>query len=85
MKQYCRYCAFCIDNGYNELYCNAYYPKDKRISYNYAKSANHCKEYGYCGIDVFTGLDHKEKIPYTRKAKTYDGEQITLKVGENNV
>lgn len=78
MKQYCRYCRFCIDNGYNELYCTAFYPKDKWITYSYAKTANKCKEYGYCGSDVITGKDHIEKQIKPRTTKIKDGEQMAL-------
>ena len=81
MKQYCRYCSACIDNGYNELYCTAYYPKDKWITYKHAKSVNHCKKYGYCGSDVITGKDHTIKQRKARKEKKADGEQIKMKGG----
>lgn len=47
MKQYCRYCGWLRDLGDGgPWYCEA---KDKEVKS--IKSANTCKEYGYCGLD----------------------------------
>ena len=59
MKQYCRYCTYCI--GETDFvgisYCSA---KEKEISSNSCKTENHCKEFVFNEIDAFD-LDKKYK------------------------
>lgn len=74
MGKYCRWCGYCIDNGYNDYYCTK---KEKFLSTATVKSYN-CKDFGDCGIDVITGEDRKERKPHKRVEKVNDGEQIRM-------
>lgn len=80
MKQYCRYCAFCIEtDGY---YCTDHC---RFIADSSIKSANNCKEFAYCGMDIITGKDHEPKDYQQRRRKTNDGEQIRMEVGKSRL
>lgn len=52
MKQYCRYCAYCIGETdfVNVSYCSV---KEKEMSSNSCKTENHCKDFAFCEIDAF--------------------------------
>ena len=73
MKQYCRYCGWLRDLGDGgPWYCEA---KDKGIKA--IKSANNCKEYGYCGLDEW-------QLPHT--PKEFSGrKQYKHKLKEDSV
>lgn len=73
MKQYCRYCGFCID--IDQYYCT---DQQKFLSEVSVKSTNNCKNYGYCGMDVVTGKDHKTRDYNQRHLKIDDGQQEKL-------
>lgn len=72
MRGYCRWCGFCIDNGYNDYYCTC---KDKFITTATAKSYS-CKEFRNCEIDIITGKDRRDLSAI--KPKKNDGEQTRL-------
>lgn len=59
MKQYCRYCTYCIGETdfVNVSYCSV---KEKEMSSNSCKTENHCKEFEYNEIDAFN-FEHKYK------------------------
>lgn len=74
MGNYCRYCGYCIDNGYNDFYCTL---KDKFLT---TETVKHwaCGSYADCGMDIITGQDRKERKPKAEKIN--DGEQ--MRIGE---
>lgn len=72
MGNYCRYCAHCIENGYNDFYCTL---KDKFLTVETVKHWA-CGSFGDCGIDVITGLDRRERKE--KKPKIDDGEQMKI-------
>lgn len=73
MKQYCRYCAYCIgETDYvNVSWCSA---KQKEMSCNTAKTINHCKEFVFNPIDAF----NVEKGKYKPREKKVDNGQGSL-------
>lgn len=77
MGNYCRYCGYCNDIGYNDYYCTK---KEKFLTTNTVKHWA-CGSYGDCGIDVITGEERKiRKIRNSKTEKIDDGEQ--LRIGE---
>lgn len=65
MKQYCRYCAFCIEGDC--YYCTN---KGKVLSESYIKHTNTCKDFTLSELgDVITGRKYQ---PH----KIYHGKQI---------
>ena len=59
MKQYCRYCAYCIDG--NGLYCTCH---DKILSESKIKSVNQCKDFTLTDMgDILTGRQYKPRKP----------------------
>lgn len=69
-KQYCRYCAFCIDG--DAIFCTA---KEKVLSESRITMGNHCKDFELSELgDVITGEPY---IPRQRHSKTITG-QITM-------
>ena len=52
MKQYCRYCAYCVGETdfVNVSWCDL---KQKEMSSNSAKTENHCKDFEFNPIDAF--------------------------------
>ena len=69
MKQYCRYCAFCIDGDW--FYCT---DMGKLLTENDIKRANKCPSFAMSALgDVVTGKKYQE-----RPAKHEDGEQINI-------
>lgn len=74
MKNYCRYCGYCIDNGYNDYYCTF---KEKFLTTETVKHWS-CGSFGDCGIDVITGEDRKKRKSFSRAEKVNDGEQIRM-------
>lgn len=76
MGNYCRYCGYCIDNGYNDYYCTL---KEKFLTTETVKYWA-CDSFGDCGIDVITGEDRKERKSFIRTKKIDDGEQ--MRIGE---
>ena len=79
MKNYCRYCGYCIDNGYNDYYCTF---KEKFLTTETVKYWS-CGSFGDCGIDVITGQDRKDRKSVTRIEKVNDGEQLTLSIANS--
>lgn len=71
MKQYCRYCTYCIGETdfVNVSYCSA---KQKEMSSNSCKTENHCKEFVFNEIDAFN-FEHKYK-PIQKKDKIDNGQ-----------
>lgn len=71
MKQYCRYCTYCIgETDYvNVSYCSA---KEKEMSSNSCKTENHCKEFVFNEIDAFN-FEHKYK-PIQKREKIDNGQ-----------
>lgn len=71
MKQYCRYCTYCIGETdfVNVSYCSA---KQKEMSSNSCKTENHCKEFVFNEIDAFN-LEHKYK-PIQKREKIDNGQ-----------
>lgn len=67
MKQYCRYCAYCIGETdfENVSWCDK---KEKEMSSSTAKSANNCKDFVFCEIDAFNNENGRYK-PRVKKAK----------------
>lgn len=62
MKQYCRYCAYCISDDL--VYCS----KQKRvISESKAKSVNKCKDFKFNEIDALGGDLNKIYKPREKK------------------
>ena len=77
MKNYCRYCGHCIDPGINEYYCTEH---EKFLAAATITSTTSCRDYGYCGVDVITGKDHKLRRSLRRKPrKDIDARQILLR------
>ncbi len=71
MKQYCRYCGFCIevDSGY---YCT---DDDHLMTESDIKRVNVCKNYAYSEIgDIITGKHYRPRKPH----KKHDCKQITF-------
>lgn len=54
MKQYCRYCGFCIESDFG-FYCTDH---NEELTEAKVKRVNHCPDYGFINIDVF---DEKRK------------------------
>ena len=71
MKQYCRYCVFCVGN--NGIYCEA---KGKIMAESTAKSLNKCKDFDFCKIDAFGETDGYK--PRNRRVVNYDKRQMSL-------
>lgn len=71
MKQYCRYCTYCIGETdfVNVSYCSA---KQKEMSSNSCKTENHCKDFVFNEIDAFN-FEHKYK-PIQKKEKIDNGQ-----------
>lgn len=58
MKQYCRYCGYCV---YGDTpYCEA---KKQTMTETYIKRVNSCKDYSFCNIDVINGGDYTPRKP----------------------
>ena len=72
MKQYCRYCAYCVgDTGYvNTSYCAA---KSKEMSSNTAKRENNCKQFVFNPIDAFN-IENGRYKPREKKEKIDNGQ-----------
>ena len=75
MKQYCRYCGYCIaeTDFENVSWCDK---KEKEISSASAKRINKCKDFVFCEIDAFNNESGKYK-PRTSKPKK-DNLQLSL-------
>lgn len=73
MKQYCRYCGYCVAEPVyeNTSWCDK---KQKDISSNSCKTENHCKEFVFCEIDAFD----PEKKYKPRHKKIVDNSQQSL-------
>jgi len=75
MKQYCRYCAFCLErDGY--LCIAGDIPRTRTESQ--IRHSNDCKAFADCGLDIFTG---EPRRPVKRKEVTLhkeDGIQLTI-------
>lgn len=73
MKQYCRYCTYCIGETdfVNVSYCSA---KKKEMSSNSCKTENHCKEFVFNEIDAFN-FEHKYK---SIQKRVVDKRQLNL-------
>lgn len=75
MKQYCRYCGYCseVDGGY---YCGE---KEKLISENQIKRANHCKEYGYTSVGdvIIPGRQYKPRTT-EKNLRVENYEQVKM-------
>lgn len=72
-KQYCRYCAFCIDG--DALYCTEH---EKVLTSAGIRRANNCPDFALSDLgDVETGK------PYTPRLKNHDDgmEQLSLLKG----
>lgn len=70
MKQYCKYCAFCISG--DKLYCTNF---DKVLSYSLVSHTNNCADFALSELgDCETGKQYKL---HERKSKQIDG-QITM-------
>ncbi|MBO5069496.1 MAG: hypothetical protein J6C37_03945 [Roseburia sp.] len=70
MKQYCRYCSHC--HYADAVYCDK---KQKTMSDSSAKSANDCKDFDFCKIDVFyMGDMNKTYKPRETKKEECDGQ-----------
>lgn len=55
MRQYCRYCAFCVTG--NGIYCTCH---EKELSESYIKHTNTCKDFAMSELgDVDTGRKYK--------------------------
>ena len=67
MKQYCRYCAYCIVQLEGFAWCEEL---SKEMSETTAKSVNTCKRFEFNEIDAFD-LDKKYK-PREKKEKVED-------------
>ena len=76
MKQYCRYCVYCIEN--DTYYCMS---KQKQLSKNSIRVVNNCPEYDYCGEDIITGKEHKPK-EYQKRTFREDGGQLSFGIKE---
>lgn len=72
MKQYCRYCAYCIgETDYvNVSWCDK---KQKEMSSNSAKTVNHCKEFVFNPIDAFN-IENGRYKPREKKETTETGQ-----------
>ena len=72
MKQYCRYCAYCVgETDYvNVSWCSA---KQKEMSSNSAKAVNHCKEFVFNPIDAFN-IESGRYKPREKKEKIDNGQ-----------
>lgn len=67
MKQYCRYCAFCV-NG-DAYYCTA---KEIVLSRRSIKNANRCTEYAYSELgDVDSGTPYLPRPHKKRNTLQY--------------
>lgn len=77
MKQYCRYCTYCIGETdfVNVSYCSA---KGKEISSNSAKTVNHCKEFVFNEIDAFN-IEGRYR---PREEKKDNGQLSLFEVGK---
>ena len=60
MKQYCRYCAYCIgETDYvNVSWCDK---KEKEMSSKSCKTENHCEDFTFCEIDTFNNENGRYK------------------------
>ena len=75
MKQYCKYCAFCIeiDSGY---YCD---DSDDFLTHSAISHANKCKDYAYTDVGaVDTGNPYK---PHRKSKPNCDGQMSIDKMG----
>lgn len=72
MKQYCRYCTYCIGETdfVNVSYCSA---KKKEMSSNSAKTVNHCKEFVFNEIDAFN-IESGRYKPREKKQRIDNGQ-----------
>ena len=74
MKQYCRYCGYCIaeTDFVGVSWCDK---KQKEISSQSAKAENHCKDFVFCEIDAFNPENkYKPKL----QKKPVDNSQQSL-------
>ncbi|MBO6105864.1 MAG: hypothetical protein J6O99_08195 [Methanobrevibacter sp.] len=73
MKQYCRYCGYCIaeTDFVGVSWCDK---KQKEMSTKSAKTENHCKDFLFCEIDAFNP-ENKYK---PRQKKPVDNSQQSL-------
>lgn len=65
MRQYCRYCSFCIDG--NGLYCTSH---EKSLTEKQFRRENHCPEFILSELgDVRTGNQYRPKKPKPLKVE----------------
>ena len=70
MRQYCRYCAECVAQDDDLVYCEV---KARLLSGATAKSTNNCKHYRPNTLDVFS-LEHV----YTPRESKREGKAAQL-------
>lgn len=72
MKQYCRYCAYCIaETDYvNTSWCEL---KQKEMSSKSAKTINHCKDFVFNEIDAFN-IENGRYKPRVNREKIDNGQ-----------
>ena len=72
MKQYCRYCGYCIaeTDFVGVSWCDK---KEKEMSSKSAKTENHCKDFVFCEIDAFNPESGKYK-PREKKVTVNDNQ-----------
>lgn len=71
MKQYCRYCGHACLQDDDLFYCSK---REKLYNGAKAKRANRCKDFGYCGLDLFD--PNKKYQP--RQEKPCNGLQTSI-------
>ena len=78
MKQYCRYCAFCVEHD-NYICTAGDIPHS--LTESKIRHSNDCECFADCGIDIITGKEHTERHT-NAMIESIMGEQMKIEVSE---